>query len=135
MLLQPVTRELLDIGRRYAAMEAEVARLSQQSAELQGKPPLFLLLTFFCCTFPYCVLSAESLARVQRERDDAALQSSELKGKLDSAEADARARADEAARSAREEAEKQEKTAAHRLSAVTNSLSGLPKCPVLLFLC
>ena len=44
---QPITRDLLDIGRRYAAMEAEVARLSQQSAELQGRPLLFLLLTLF----------------------------------------------------------------------------------------
>ena len=66
---------------------------------------------FFCLRFsvmllPYCALSAESLARVQRERDDATLQSSELKGKLDSAEADARACAYDAARSAREEAER-----------------------------
>ena len=101
MLLQPVTRELLDIGRRYAAMEAEVARLSQQSAELQGKPPLFLLLTFFCRTVPYCVLSIESLARTQCEGDDATLQSAGLKGKLDSTKADARVRVDEAVRAAR----------------------------------
>ena len=57
---------------------------------------------FFCShssivLFPYRILSTESLARVQHKRDDAALQSSELKGKLDSAEADARARANDAA--------------------------------------
>ena len=43
------------------------------------------------------MLAAESLAQARRERDDATLQSSELKGKLDSAKADARARADDAA--------------------------------------
>ena len=80
---------------------------------------------------PYCVLSAESLARSQRERDDAVLQSSELKGKVNSAEADARARADDAARSAREEADKREKATAQRLGAVANSLSGSPNVPSL----
>ena len=107
-------------------MEAEVARLSQQSAELQGKLPPFLLLTFFCCIGPYCVLPAESLAQARCERDDATLQSAELKKKLDSAEGDVRARADEAARVARKEAEEREKATAHRLGAMTNSLSGLP---------
>ena len=107
-------------------MEAEVARHSQQSVELQGKLPPFPLLMLFCRTVPCCVLPAESLAHAQRERDDAMLQSAELKGKLESAENDARARADEAARSAKEEAEERKKAAAHRLGAVTNSLSGLP---------
>ena len=89
--------------------------------------PYFFCLHSSVILLHYCVLSVESLARVQRERDDAALQSYELKGKLDSAEADARARADDAARSAREEAEKRHKAAGHLLGAVTNSLSGSPK--------
>ena len=127
-------RDLLGIGRRYAAMEAEIARLSQQSAELQGRLLLFVQLSSSVVLLPYYVLSPDSLARAQRERDDVALQSSELKGKLDSADADTRARADDAARSAREEAEKREKTTAHRLGAVANSLSGSPKRLVFLFL-
>ena len=57
-----------------------------------------------------------------------------MKEKLDSAEADARAHADDAARSAREEAEKQERAAAQRLGAVANSLAGSLKQPILLFL-
>ena len=122
---QPVMRNLLDIGRRYAAMEAEIARLNQQSAELQGKPLLFLFFRFLIRLLSYRVLSAESLAKARRERDDASLQSSQLKEKLDSTEADVRARADDAARSAREEAEKHEKAAAECLGAVANSLAGL----------
>ena len=80
---------------------------------------------FFARPLPYVSLPAESLALAQRERDEASRRSSELKDKLDSADADARARADDAARAAREEAEKREKAAAHRLGAVANSLSGL----------
>ena len=72
VLSQPVARELLDIGRRYAAMEAEVARLSQQSAELQGKPPLFPLLKFICCTFSLlnivCRIPSAGSAREGRRR-------------------------------------------------------------------
>ena len=53
-------------------------------------------------------------------------QSAELKTKLESAEGNACARADEATRIAREEAEKCEKAAAHRLCVVANSPSGMP---------
>ena len=66
-------------------MEAEITRLKQQSAGLQGK----------------LLLSAQ--------------QASELKIKIESAESDARARADEAARAAREGAEHREKAAASDL--------------------
>ena len=46
VLLQPVVRELLDVGRRYAFMEAEVARLSQQTAGLQGELTFSFFLTW-----------------------------------------------------------------------------------------
>ena len=107
-------------------MEAEVARLAQQSAELQGKIrlTLFDLCFFFARPLPYISLPAESLAQAQRERDEASRRFSELKDKLDSANADAGARADDAARAAREEADKREKADAHRLGAVANSLAG-----------
>ena len=85
-------------------MEAEIARLSQQSVDLNGKLSPFPLLMFFCCIGPYCVLPAESLAQARRERDDVTLQSAELKKKLDSAEGDARAHADKAVQVARKEA-------------------------------
>ena len=88
--------------------------LGSTSSPLNCKVSLFC---FFCFRFlikllPYRVLSTESLAKARRERDDASLQSSKLKEMLDSAEADARACADDAARSAREEAKKQERAAA-----------------------
>ena len=82
---------------------------------------------FFANTLIYVSLPAESLAQAQRERDEALKRSSELKDKLDSADADARARADDAARAAREEADKREKATACRLGAVANSLAGLLK--------
>ena len=53
-------------------------------------------------------------------------QSAELKTKLDSAEGDACARADEASRAVRDEAERREKAASQQLGAVANSLSGMP---------
>ena len=109
-------RDLQGIGRCYAAMEAEIARLNQQSAELQGRLLLFVQLSSSVVLLSYCVLSPDSLARAQRERDDVALQSSELKGKLDSA---------------REEADKRERAATQRLGAVANSLSGSPNVPSL----
>ena len=70
------------------------------------------------------MLVAESLTQAQREKNDATQQAAELKTKLESAEDDARVRADEAARAAREGTEEREKAAAQRLGAVTNSLLG-----------
>ena len=70
------------------------------------------------------MLATESLAQAQREKNDATQQAAELKTKLESAEDDAHARADEATRAAREGVEEREKVAAQRLSAVTNSLLG-----------
>ena len=52
VLVQPMTLELLGVGRRFAAMEAEKTRLERESAELQGLSfifrcfGLFLLLLF-----------------------------------------------------------------------------------------
>ena len=55
VISQSVTRDLLNIGRHYAAMEAEIPRLHQQSAELQGKPILVLLLAPLIKPPPYRV--------------------------------------------------------------------------------
>ena len=40
VMLQPVVLDLLNVGRRYALMETEIARLNQQTASLQGKVQL-----------------------------------------------------------------------------------------------
>ena len=44
-----MTLELLGIGRRFAAMEAEKTRLERESAKLQGLPFVF-------CAFGLCLL-------------------------------------------------------------------------------
>ena len=44
-----MTLELLGIGRRFAAMEAEKARLERESTELQG-------LSFVFCSLELCLL-------------------------------------------------------------------------------
>ena len=81
------------------------------------------------CSFPWpaefqLACYAESLARAECEWDDAIRRSSELEKKLASADADARALADAAAKSAEEAAKVREKEMAHRLGAVANSLPG-----------
>ena len=73
LVMQPLTLELMDIGHRYAAMEAEIAWFHQQSTELQGKPFLFLLFAPLIKLPPYRVLLVESIAKVRREKDDASL--------------------------------------------------------------
>ena len=64
------------------------------------------------------------MIRAERERDDAIRRSSELEKKLASADADARALVDAAAKSAEEAAKVHEKEMSQRLGAVANSLSG-----------
>ena len=44
-----MTLEMLGIGRRFAAMEAEKTRLERESAELRGLPFVF-------CSFELCLL-------------------------------------------------------------------------------
>ena len=65
------------------------------------------------------------MAHAKRERDDAIRRSSELEKKLVSADADARALADAAAKAVEEAAKVREKEMAQQLAAVTNSLSGM----------
>ena len=64
------------------------------------------------------------MARAERERDDAIRRSSEFEKKLASADADARALADAAAKSTEGAAKVREKEMAQRLGAAANSLSG-----------
>ena len=70
------------------------------------------------------MLAVESLAQTRHERDGSAQQAAELKTILESAESNARAMVDEAARAAREGAEQREKAVVQRLHAVANSLLG-----------
>ena len=97
-----------------------------------SKPlPCKVAFLFFLCIrlFPWHTIfqlacCAESLAWVERERDDAVRHSSELEKKLDSADANARTLAEAAAKSKEEAAKVCEKEMAQRLGAVANSLSG-----------